>query len=323
MQNQRYDTLAKFEEANVINSDLEKIYDVLEKELKQEEKPNSIVGRVLVDGLGILVLYFLLFIACDLTRAGMTGGGFFGFKWLIWGPYYFFTKAPLMTRVWKSKKFLEDLSSYEGSDPSITWPNERTCTSIGQAYTTGCNNAETHHNRPIRDHLGKGMDWILSHILGDNIGKFINNSTCEQQGATISHECASDRVDAAYDCYTFFCGAYGLGHVADRNFPNEGGDFDYQTHGWDGNSKEAYRKYYEVYTSVYDIGTTVFGSSNVPSNLNPTYDDFNNYCFNAGALYAANWYAPPWWFAEGGPTKGPCFFQQNYKNHMLDFFDPV
>ena len=321
MQREDLGRLAKFGEAKVINNDLNKIYDVLEKEFKQSKKPDSIVGRVIVDGFGLLVLYLLLFVACDLTRAVITDGPYFGFKWLIWGPYYFFTKAPIMTRVWKSKKFLEDLSNYDSQN--IDWPNTRTCTSIGQSYTTGCNNAETHHNKPIRDHLGKGLDWVLSHMFGGTIGKFLNNATCEQQGATISHTCASDRVDAAYDCYTFFCSAYGLGHVATRNFPNEGGDFDYQTGGWDGNSKEAYRKYYEVYTAIYDIGSTLFGNSNVPTNLNPAYDDFNNYCFNAGALYAANWYAPPWWFAEDGPSKGPCFFQQNYKRHMLDFFDPV
>lgn len=321
MQREDLGRLAKFGEASIINKDLDKIYDVLEKEFKQSKKPDSLVGRIVVDGFGLLVLYLLLFVACDLTRAALTDGPYFGFKWLIWGPYYFFTKAPLMTRIWKSKKFLEDLSNYDTGD--IDWPNQRTCTAIGQSYTTGCNNAETHHNKPIRDHLGKGLDWVLSHVLGGNVGKFINNSTCEEQGLTISHACAADRVKAAYDCYTFFCGAYGVGHVADQNKPNEPGTFENQTAGWDGNSKNAYSKYYEVYTAIYEVGSVLLGNSNVPKNLNPNYDNYNNYCYDAGFLYSEGWYAPPWWYAEEGSSKGPCYFQQNYKNHMLDFFDPV
>jgi len=324
MQNQNYDRLLKFGEASIIDSDLNKIYNVLEKELKQEKKPNSIVGRVAVDTFGILVLYFLLFILCDLTRATLTDGSFFGFKWIFWGPYYFFTKAPLMTRIWKSKKFLEELADFDGSASDVNWPNQRTCTSMGTSYTTGCNNSEEHHNRPVRDHLGKGLDWILSHILGKNIGKFINNSTCEEQGATIAHLCAQDRVKAAYDCYTFFCGAYGVSHIADKDGPNHPGDFNAQTANWDGGSKEAYRKYYEVYTAVYDIGSDVFGNYGVPTNLNPTYDAFNNYCYNAQALFSANmFYRPPWYVAEDGASKGPCYFQQHYQEHMLDYFDPV
>lgn len=324
MQGEDLGRLAKFGEASIINNDLEKIYDVLEKEFKQSKKPDSIVGRVIVDGFGLLVLYLLLFVACDFTRAALTDGPYFGFKWLIWGPYYFFTKAPLMTRVWKSKKFLEDLASYETSDASVTWPNERTCSAIGTAYTAGCNVAQVHHRKPIRDHLGRGLDWILSHIFGDTIGKFINNSTCAEQGITISHTCAADRVDAAYDCYTFFCGAYGMGHTADRNGPNEPGDLEQQTRGWDNGSKQAYGKYYEVYTAIYDIGTTVHGTGGVPSNLNPAYDSTNNYCYNPSSLFATNiFYAPPWWGAEDGASKGPCYFQQSYRNHILDYFDPV
>lgn len=320
MQTENLERLARFDEARIINNDLNQMYKILEKEFKQEQKPDSIVGRIMIDTFGVLALYFLLFVLCDFTRAALTDGPYFGFKWLIWGPYYFFTKAPLMTRIWKSKRFLEDLAGFQSQQ--VDWPNARTCTSIGTSYSTGCNNAETHHRKPVRDHLGKGLDWILSHMLGDKIGKFINNATCDQQGTTISHACAADRVKACYDCYTFFCSAYGIRHVATQNHPNEGGDFDYQTGGWDGQSKEAYRKYYEVYCAVYDIGSTLFGNDHVPTNLNPEYDAFNNYCFNAGALFdALVFYRPNWWVTEDGYSKGPCYFQQNYVNHKLDYWD--
>lgn len=316
--------LARFEEASIVNNDLEDIYKVLEKELKIEEKPQSIIGRFVVDSFGLLVLYVLLFTLCDFTRAALTGGDFFGFKWIVFGPYYFFTKAPLMTRVWKSKKFLEDLANYD--DTQTEWPNKRTCTSIGNSYTTGCNNDKsTPGGGPVRNHLGKGLDWTLRHIFGGGtIGKFLNNTTCEEQGTTISRMCASDRVQAAYDCYTFFCGAHGIERVADINDPNMPNGFNGQTNNWDGLSKEAYRKYYEVYTAVYDIGSVLMGNDHVPKNLNPTYDDFNNYCYNAGALFSSHTVGvPPWWLAENGPSEGPCFYQHNYEAHSLDYWDPV
>jgi len=322
MQTENLGRLARFDEARIINNDLNQMYKILEKEFKQEKKPDSIVGRILIDTFGVLALYFLLFVVCDFTRASLTNTPFFGFKWLIWGPYYFFTKAPLMTRIWKSKRFLENLADYEGQQ--VDWPNARTCTAIGTSYSTGCNNAETHHRKPVRDHLGKGLDWVLSHMFGDKVGKFINNATCDQQGGTISHMCAADRVKAAYDCYVFFCSAYGLGHVASQNQPNEPGTFDNQTAGWDGNSKTAYSKYYEVYCAIYDVGNHYLGNDHVPTNLNPHYDDYNNYCFNAQFLFNTRAYAePPWWYAEDGASKGPCYFQQSYVNHKLDYWDPV
>jgi len=321
MQREDLGRLARFDEAKVINSDLDKIYKVLEKEFKEEKKPDSILGRLVIDGLGVVALYVLLFVLCDLTRSALTDGPYFGLKWLFFGPYYFFTKAPLMTRIWKSKKFLEELSDFSAAQ--VDWPNERTCSAIGGSYTTGCNAEETSHRHPVRDHLGNGLDWALSHFFSGRLGKFINNATCEQQGGTIAHMCAGDRVTAAYDCYTFFCGAYGVTHTAPKNYPNAGGSFDYQTNGWDGGSKEAYRKYYEVYTAIYDIGSHAFGSGDIaPVNLNPTYDAFNQYCYNASALFDAHiFYAPPWYTNANGNAQGPCYFQQNYSSHLLDYFD--
>lgn len=321
MQAEQLDRMVKFGEAEIINNDLNKIYGVLEKELKQSKKPDSIIGRVVVDSFGLIVLYGLLFTVCDFTRAMLTDGPFFGFKWLFFGPYYFFTKAPLMTRVWKSKKFLEDLSDFKKTD--YQWPNERTCSSIQDSYTAGCNSEQNTNRHPVRDHLGHGLDWILSHLLGGRLGKFINNSTCEEQGNTLGHVCANDRVTAAYDCYVFFCSAYGISKVFDKNDPNGSGSFDDQTLGYDGHTKEAYRKYYEVYTAVYDIGRQNFGNStHVPDHLNPTFDSFNQYCYNAGALFDANIFAQPRWYVEAnGSHQGPCFFQQNYGAHTLDYWD--
>lgn len=323
MQNQNLERLARFGEAQVINSDLNKIYEVLEKEFKQSKKPDSIVGRFVVDAFGLMALYLLFFVLCDFTRGALTDGPYFGFKWIFFGPYYFFTKAPFMTRIWKSKKFLEDLSEMHRGDTD--WPNERTCTAIGNSYTTGCNNAEEHHNKPVRDHLGKGLDWILSHALGDNVGKFLNNATCGEQGTTISHVCASDRLDAAWNCYLFLCQQHGIANVApDKNWPNTVGGYDKQTEHWDGYSKSAYSPYYWVYTAIYDVGSQLSGSTHTPANLNPDYDADNNYCYNAGYLFRTNSLGiPPWWGAEDGNSKPPCYYQQNYTSHELDYWDPV
>lgn len=321
MQREDLGRLARFEEAKIINTDLEKIYKVLEKELKEEQKPDSIIGRFVVDGFGLIVLYVLLFVVCDLTRSMLTDGPFFGLKWLFFGPYYFFTKAPLMTRIWKSKKFLEELADFK--DTQTDWPNERSCTSIGNSYTTGCNAEETTHNHPVRDHLGHGLDWILSHFLSGKVGKFINNSTCEQQGSTIAHMCAGDRLTAAYDCYTFFCGVHDVSHTFSKNGPNEGGSFDSQTRGYDFQTQEAYRRYYEVYTAIYDIGSTFTGHPDAtPVNLNPNFDTLNQYCYNAASLFELGVFpTPPWFTSANGVQQGPCFYQQNYSVHRLDYWD--
>lgn len=322
MQAEQMERMAKFGEAKMINNDLDKIYGVLEKELKQSKKPDSIIGRFVVDGFGLIVLYLLLFTVCDFTRAMLTDGPFFGFKWLFFGPYYFFTKAPLMTRIWKSKKFLEDLADFKKTD--YDWPNERTCTAIGASYTTGCNAEQDTGRQPIRDHLGGGLDWVLSHLLGGGkVGKFINNSTCQEQGNTISHMCAGDRLDAAYDCYSFFCSVNNVPHTFSKNGPNEGGSFNNQTRGWDYLTQEAYRKYYDVYTAIYDIGSTFTGHPDAtPVNLNPNYDPLNRYCYNAVALFDMHIFtAPPWFVAANGIEQGPCFYQQNYSMHKLDYWD--
>lgn len=326
MQREDLTRLAKFGEAKIINTDLEKIYEVLEKELKQEKKPDSLIGRVVVDAFGLLALYVLLFVLCDFTRSALTGGDFFGFKWIFFGPYYFFTKAPLMTRVWKSKKFLEDLADVRKGD--VVWPNDLSCSVIGQFYIDGCSAEQSTHRHPVRDSLGSGLDWVLSHILPDSIGQFINNNSCGEQGETIAHACASDRLQAAYDCYEFFCQAHGLAHIAGMNDPNRVGTFEQQTSGWDHYSTEAYQKYYNVYTSIYLIGSTLSGSDGTPTNLNPLIDRVDKYCFDAGSLFSSAPYQfgiPPWWTAavSNGSATGPCYYQNNYKEHELDYWDPV
>jgi hypothetical protein len=146
-----------------INSELQTLVNTENKELKEAEKPDGIVNRIFVDLFGILGLYLMLFVLCDLTRLVITGGELYGIKWIFWGPYYYFTEAPLLTRIWKSKKFLEDLADFDRGEH--TWPNERNCLEIGADYRTGCDLESTSKKHPIRDHLGSGLDWIIKHVF--------------------------------------------------------------------------------------------------------------------------------------------------------------
>ena len=324
MQNQNYDRLIKFGEADIINSDLEKIYGVLEKQLKQEKKPNSLVGRVFTDGFGIVILYLLLFFLCDLTRAGLTGGGYFGFKWLFFGPYYFFTKAPLMTRIWKSKKFLEDLADTK-RDGGIDYDPSRTCTQEGDIYRVACERDESHpHNHPVREKLGGGLDWVLRHTIGKHFGGLLGNATCEDQGTTIGQDCADNRLNRAWDCYLFICQQYQVGGQAtDIDMPNleESGQNSIMRD-WDDKSKYAYLAYKDVYVALYDVGSTHVGAYGRPTNLNPTFDTSNNYCINASFLFGTGLFARPnWWIQGGGTTQPVCYFQNNYMDHYLDYWD--
>jgi len=326
MQGEDLTRLAKFGEAKIINTDLENIYKVLEKELKQEKKPDSLIGRFVVDGFGLLALYVLLFVLCDFTRSILTDSGFFGFKWIIWGPYYFFTKAPLMTRIWKSKKFLEDLSDTKRG--GLVWPNDESCSAVGQIYNAACSREQSTHRHPVRDSLGSGLDWILSHLLPDSVGQFINNNSCYQQGTTIADTCSEDRLQEAFDCYVFVCQAHGLEKTASINAPNHTGTFEQQTSGWDDYSKKAYQVYYNVYTSIYLIGSSLNGGDETPENLNPATDYTNRYCYNVDILFytAPNVFGVPPWYTEArlnGEVDGPCYYQNHYKEHQLDYWDPV
>jgi hypothetical protein len=313
--------LVTYEQYNEVDNDLQKIYKLMEKEFKQSKKPNSFAQRMFVDLFGVVVLYVTFFFLCDLTRSVLTDSGFFGIKWLFFGPYYFFTGAPFMTRIWRSKKFIEDLAEFR--DANVQWQNNTTCTTIATNYTTGCNSEQRRPNHPIRNNLGGGLDWVISHVVGNGaLGGIIGESTCEEQGDTIGRTCADDRCTAAYNCYQFFCSVNNITHVCARqNSPNDPGTFDQQTRGWDDPSKYAYSMYYAVYTAIYRTGSIAHGGNFTPSDLNPDLDTVNQYCINPRPYFGVIFTAPNWFITEDGMNKGPTFFQQNYKNHELDYWD--
>lgn len=329
MENRNLEKLATYDELKQVNESLEQIYKQLAKQTEDLEKPSGIADRVFVDLFGFAAMYLLLFFTCDITRSIITDEDMFGIKWLFWGPYYFFTSAPLLTRVWKSKKFLEDLA--EVKSQGLEYDPQKTCTLEGGIYTDACEREENHpHQHPIRDNLGKGLDWILRHTVGKHLGGLLGNATCQDQGATIAADCADQRATRAYNAYTFFCEQHGVTSVASPNQPNTPGDFDSQTHGYDDNSRYAYQQYYNVYIALYYIGRDWLGSDSRPTNLNPFADvNGNDWCFNASKLFAlpplahSGFGQPAWWIAENGQHQGPCYYQDNYTNHLLDYWDPA
>ena len=324
-----YSKAVTYDELNSINKELTGIYDMMQKQLKIEEKPSGIADRVFIDLFGTIALYLLLFFACDITRSIVLDQELFGLKWIFFGPYYFFTSAPLLTRLWKPKKFLEDLSEIKSA--GFEYDPSRSCSALGETYKLNCEIEENHpHKHPIRDNLGKGLDWIIRHTIGQHLGGVLGNGNCDDQSATIARDCANDRLQRAYNAYTFFCEQHGpVAHVADMNMPNAPGDISQQTRGWDTRSVQAYQAYYSVYTALFDIGTTVVGQNGEPDNLNPRYDSTNNYCFNANRLFSipitstSGFGQPPWWEAENGQQQGPCYYQDNYTEHLLTYWDPV
>lgn len=328
MENRNIEKLATYDELKQVNESLEQIYKQLAKQTEDLEKPSGIADRVFVDLFGFAAMYLLLFFTCDITRSVITDEEMFGIKWLFWGPYYFFTGAPLLTRVWKSKKFLEDLA--EVKSQGLEYDPQKTCSLEGGIYQEACEREENHpHQHPVRDNLGKGLDWILRHTVGKHLGGVLGNATCQDQGITIAMDCADQRLTRAYNCYTFFCEQHQLTHVADINLPNTSGSFGAQTAHWDTRSVEAYQIYYDIYHALYLTGSVAMGSDNRPTNLNPMFDNVNNYCFNANTLFQipagnnSNFGQPPWWIAERGWEQDVCYYQNNYTNHLLDYWDPV
>lgn len=320
--------LATYDELKEVNRSLEQIYAELSKQTKDLEKPSGIADRVFVDIFGVIAMYLLLFFTCDITRSIVTNEELFGFKWLFFGPYYFFTKAPLLTRVWKSKKFLEDLA--EVKSDGLEYDPQKTCTVEGATYTAACNIDEQHPNRhPVRDNLGSGLDWVLRHTIGKHFGGILGNATCGDQGSTIAADCADRRTTRAYDAYTFFCEQHGVANVAQPDQPNWARGAPSDFHQWDTRSQQAYQAYYDVYVAIYDVGSSLYGSNSRPTNLNPLYDRTNNYCFNAKTLFSliinktSGFGQPPWWVANQGQEQGPCYFQDNYKYHLLDYWDQM
>jgi hypothetical protein len=318
--------LVSYEEIKQVNNSLEKIYKELSKQTEDLEKPSGLADRVFVDLFGFAAMYLLLFFTCDITRSIITNDEMFGVKWLFWGPYYFFTSAPILTRVWKSKKFLEDLA--EVKSQGLEYDPQKTCSLEGGIYQEACEREEDHpHNHPVRDHLGRGLDWMLRHTIGKHLGGVLGNATCQDQGITIAMDCADQRLTRAYNCYAFFCEQHGCSHIADINWPNTEGSFGAQTNHWDARSVSAYQLYYDIFHALYLTGSTAMGSDTRPTNLNPQFDYTNNYCFNANILFQipitndTGFGQPNWWRTDRGWEQDVCYYQNNYTSHLLDYWD--
>lgn len=308
-----------------IDQELADIDKTNNKEYYQSNRPSGIVNRIFVDVFGVIGLYLMLFILSDFTRVVLTGGKFFGIKWLFWGPYYYITDAPLLTRVWESKKFLKDLAEVKG-DVDFAWPENNSCSQIGDTYKSNCN-SESPHNHPVKDKIGDGLDWLIRHTIGKHFGGFLGNGNCTDQSTTIAADCAYDRVRAAWGAYNGFCDIYPtlITHRAmDINWPNtvsmNSGDMSH----FSDHDKTAYQMYYDVYTAIYDIGSTVFTGHGTPENLNPSYDTTNYYCYNGEHMWGFDsLYAPsikfepvPSWYSQmrgSLPSKDRILlFQNNY-----------
>lgn len=317
-----------------INKELEDIDKTMNKELYQSKRPDSIVSRVFTDVFGVIGLYLMLFILSDFTRVILTGGSVFGIKWLFWGPYYYLTDAPLLTRVWESKKFLKDLAEVRNGD-GFEWQENKSCTEIGNVYLENCN-SETLHNHPVRDKLGDGLDWFIRHTIGKHFGGFLGNGDCTDQSTTIAQDCAFDRVKALWAAYNGWCDQYPtlITHRAlDINWPNTVSMSSGDIRNFNDYDKAAYQMYYEGYLKIYDIGSTVFTGHGTPENLNPDYDDTTYYCYNAQKLWQLGSYSqngfgylnfpiPSWYYPSVNSladTKAQqMYFQMNYKDHIFD-----
>lgn len=342
MENLSIEQLTKlytYDELNTIDGDLDEINKQLSIQIKDMEKPDSLVQRVFVDFFGVIALYLLFFFSCDITQAIINDRGLFGFEWIFFGPYYFFTGAPLFTRIWKSKKFLEDLSDFKNI--GFEYPTDSTCSREGQIYTNSCTSHEEHpHRHPLRQKLGPKLDWLLRHTVGKSFGGLLGNATCEDQGSTIAADCANNRIDEIFDCYNFFCDQYnGIKHRAtDKDWPNTVASGAAVFNGWNDYDKTAYKVYYDCYRAIYDIGSTVFGGKGAAENLNPNIDDLNYYAFNANRLFQTQGisipspgarFAMPHWYQQEVFLDGASFdteefmryFQLHYKEHMLDYWD--
>lgn len=320
-----------------INQNLADIDKVMNKELYESNRPSGIVNRIFADVFGVIGLYLMLFILADFTRVVLMGGSFFGIKWLFWGPYYFITKAPLLTRIWESKKFLKDLAEVK-NDENFAWPEDKSCTQVGEIYYDNCNN-QVVRNHPIRDKMGDGLDWLIRHTIGKHLGGIFGSSDCEDQSTTIADDCAKDKVKALFAAYNGFCDLYPTlitRRATDINAPNAGGSPTVAPYSnWNQYENAAYTMYYEGYLRIYDIGNSIHTSDDYPSNLNTAYDGYTFYCYNANKLWGLNGFVPPnsyaylnfpvptWYYPDGiGGSNdykfNQTYFQMNYKEHLFD-----
>jgi len=343
MENVSIDELTKlytFEELNTLDKDLELINKELNKQTNLLEHPNSFIQRIFFDAFGTAVLYCFLFFTCDITQAIINDRPLFGLEWLFFGPYYFFTGAPILTRVWKSKKFLEDLTELKTG--GLEYPPDSTCTEVGTHYTNSCTSHEQHplRHHPLRNKLGPGIDWIIRHSIGKHLGGVLGSSNCTDQGSTIGLDCAETRVEAIYQCYMFVCDTYELTHYAtDKNWPNTVANNAAVFNTWNHMEKNAYQVYHDCYTSIYDIGSSVFGGHGTPSNLNTDPDATNYYSYNfailsrqiTGLKYEDAFFGYPTWYMneailprqrnEMSEQDFIRYYQLHYQEHTLDYWD--
>lgn len=332
-----------------INQQLSDIDKTLNKEYYQSQRPTSIINRVFVDLFGVVGLYLMLFVLCDFTRVVIKGDSFFGLKWLFWGPYYYITDAPLLTRIWESKKFLKDLSEVR-NDADFVWPDEKSCTQIGNAYAQDCQHEKNSGKKhPIKDKVGDGLDWLIRHTVGQSFGGVLGNGDCTDQGSTIAKDCAYDRCLAIWKAYNLFCDQYDviINRATDMNWPNERpwtGNMlnNAPFSSWNDHEKAAYQCYYDSYIKIYQIGSTAVGDDGVPHDLMPDYDHDNYYSFNAAVLFHSSrielynpiylntfFGAPVWWTNGTNPIPESDmesfirYFQLHIAEHTFDYWDTM
>lgn len=308
-----------------------------------ESKPTGIADRVFIDIVGFIAIYFLFFLGCDITRNVITGQGFFNLYYIFWGPYYYITKAPLMTRYWKSKKFLKDLSELENEQ--IDWPLSETCQAVGATYEGNCDAYGGDTRGPIRKNLGAGLDWILRHTIGTHFGGLLSAGSCTDQGNVITAQCADDRLQAIWDCYNFvvdtYTDMYDLQRAGDIDWPNKYSSYAPSFnagvfYSWNDHSRNAYAAYQQAYCALYDIGSATWQGSGRPDNLMPNYDSTYYYSYFAEGLFGdVVWHGfiqtaifdqPPWyrsnaWQYATGSELRARYFQTHYKEHLLDYWD--
>lgn len=81
----------------------------------QDERttPESYLQRGIQDVFGIATGYFIFFLCANLLRSAITHTQLYPMYWSLFGPYYYMTKAPILTMEWNEEA--EMLSDVEGN----------------------------------------------------------------------------------------------------------------------------------------------------------------------------------------------------------------
>jgi hypothetical protein len=102
LQLKTYETLKQIEE------------DIRPPLVKVKEKPyQSWLSRLFTDILGVSVGYIGFFFILNFIRSGITRTPLYSWYWMYFGPWYYFTKAPLLTNEWQAEESL--LQDAEGN----------------------------------------------------------------------------------------------------------------------------------------------------------------------------------------------------------------